>query len=410
MGLASGPARFLLRNKPFIVVWLALFISIAGIAMVSPLLPVFAKDMGASGIWVGLAFSGFALSQVPLMPIVGRLSDKYGKRLFLWLGLLIYAVAAAGYFWSPGYEELVVFRVISGVGSAMVIPTAFAYVGELAPSGHEGRYMSLFNIALIAGFGIGPLLGGIVHDTLGMDATFVSMGVLSSLGCLIAFFFLPGRTPSAIGEEHREPSTPFSSMLKDNTIRGIISFQLVFGLSFGAMLAFLGIYMTGEMGTSLALVGIVLSVRALQNGMLAYPFGWLADRVNRVVLASVGLMVMASGTICIPWLDSVALLVGVFVVMGTFESMALPSINAITVEKGRSVGMGSIMGVFNTAMSLGLVVGSLAGGAIEGSLGIDWVFRYAGALGFVGIVAFIVFMRRGTRESVTDSQGGIVGG
>ena len=398
VGLAPRLARFLVHNKPFIVVWLALFISIAGIAMVSPLLPVFAKDMGASGIWLGLSFSGFALSQLPLMPFIGRLSDRFGKRPFLWIGLLVYALAAVGYFWSPGYKELVFFRVISGIGSAMVIPTAFAYVGELAPRGHEGRYMGLFNIAMIAGFGIGPMMGGIVHDSLGMDATFISMGVLSSLGFLVAFFFLPSRRPSSIEGGSGEPSTPFSTMFKDNSIRGIITFQMVFGLSFGAMLAFLGIYMTSVLDTSLALVGVAMSVRALQNGTLAYPFGWLADRVNRVFLASLGLTVMAAGTLSIPWIGSFALLLGVFMVMGTFESMAIPSINAITVERGRVYGMGSVMGVFNTGMSLGLVIGSLAGGAIEDSFGIGWVFRFAGMLGFVGIVLFNVFMRRGPAD------------
>jgi MFS family permease len=359
--------------------------------------------MGASGIWLGLAFSGFALSQIPLMPVVGRLSDRFGKRTFLWLGLLIFAIAAAGYFWSPGYKELVIFRVISGVGSAMVIPTAYAYVGELAPSGHEGRYMGLFNIALILGFGIGPMLGGVIHDGLGMDATFISMGALSSLGFVIAFFLLPGRKPSALNSEHRQPSTPFTTMLKDNTIRGIITFQMMFGLGFGAMLAFLGIYMTSVLDTSLTMVGIVMSVRALQNGTLAYPFGWLADRVNRVTLASLGLAIVAAGTLSIPWIGSVALLFGVFIIIGTFESMAVPSINAITVDKGRFVGMGSIMGVFNTAMSLGLVLGSLAGGMIEDSFGIGWVFRYAGILAITGLILFNIFMRRATVVTEADS-------
>ncbi|UCC59672.1 MAG: MFS transporter, partial [Dehalococcoidia bacterium] len=196
--------------------------------------------------------------------------------------------------------------------------------------------------------------------------------------------------------------TPFATMLKDSNIRGIITFQMAFGSSFGAMLAFLGIYMTSTLDTSLTLVGIAMSVRALQNGALAYPFGWLADRVNRVVLASLGLMVMASGTLSIPWIGTVALLMGIFVVMGTFESMAVPSINAITVNRGRIYGMGSVMGVFNTAMSLGLVAGSLAGGAIEDSFGIEWVFRYAAMLGFVGIVLFNVFMRSGAAESRKD--------
>src|SRR4030042_1609773 len=127
-GLTPGLARFFLQNRTFVVVWLALFVSIAGIAMVSPLLAVFAQDMGASGIWLGLAFSGFAISQIPLMLIIGRLSDRFGKRRFLWRGLLIFAIAAVGYFWSPTYKELVFFRIFSGIGSAMVIPTAYAYV------------------------------------------------------------------------------------------------------------------------------------------------------------------------------------------------------------------------------------------------------------------------------------------
>jgi MFS family permease len=395
IGPASRLARFLLRHRAFVVVWLTLFIAIAGVAMVSPLLPVFAQDMGASGIWLGLAFSGFALSQIPLMLYVGRLSDRYGKRLFLWLGLLVYAIAAVGYFWSPGYQHLVVFRVVSGVGAALVIPTAYAYVGELAPPGREGRYMGLFNVALIAGLGIGPMAGGIIHDSFGMDATFISMGVLSAVGFMIAFFFLPGRGSVPVGEGPRGPVTSFLGMLGDDNVRGIIAFQLVFGLSYGAVLAFLGIYMTSVLDTGLAMVGVAMSLRALQNGLLAYPFGSLADRKNRVVLASIGLSFMAAGILSISWVGSVALLLGVFVVIGTFESMAVPSINAITVDSGRVLGMGSVMGAFNTAMSMGLLIGSLAGGAIEGSFGVEWVFRYAAGLAVIGIVGFNVFMRRG---------------
>ena len=60
-------ARLIAANRAFIVVWLALFIAVIGISMVSPLMPVFAEKMGASGIWLGLAFSGFTLSQVPLI-------------------------------------------------------------------------------------------------------------------------------------------------------------------------------------------------------------------------------------------------------------------------------------------------------------------------------------------------------
>ena len=404
-------ARFLSNNKPFIVVWLALFISIVGITMVSPLLPVFAEDMGASGIWLGLAFSGFAFSQVPLMPLVGRLSDRFGKKLFLWVGLLIYAVAAVGFFWAPSYHELVLFRVFSGVGSAMVIPTAFAYVGDLAPLGHEGRYMGLFNIALMAGLGIGPVLGGVVHDSFGMDAAFVGMGLLSIIGSAVVFLFLPGRTPSpgaitSLGAtQSKKLSSSFAFMLRDKAIQGIVTFQLVYGLFMGTVLTFVGVWMTTVLGTSVAQVGLVLSARVIMNGTLAYHAGWLADRMNRVTLASAGMLMMAIGIFSIPWLGSFILLFSLFTVMGIFECMAVPSVNAIAVEEGRGMGMGSVMAVSNTANSLGLITGSMAGGVINSSMGLSIsmgliaVFRCAAVLGVVGVVVFTLFMRRSGRFS-----------
>ena len=366
--------------------------------MVSPLLPVFAEEMGASGIWLGFAFSGFAISQVPLMPMVGRLSDRFNKKVFIWLGLLIYAVAAVGYFWSPSYHELVLFRILSGVGAAMVVPIAFSYVGELAPYGHEGRYMALFNIAMIAGFGIGPVLGGIIHDSLSTDATFISMGILSILGFFIILLFLPRKISSPIAThdsgvtESRESSSSLASMIRDKTVQGIVTLQLAFGLLFGTVLAFIGIWMTTVIGTSIAQVGVMVSARAILNGTLAYPFGWLADRVNRVILASAGMLLVVIGTFAIPWLRSFAPLLGLFVVMGACESMAMPSVTAIAVEKGRSMGMGSVMGIFNMAMSLGLVIGSIAGGVMESSLGIAAVFRFAAALGLAGVIVFNILI------------------
>jgi len=398
-------ARLVAANRAFIVVWLALFIAVIGIAMVSPLMPVFAEKMGASGVWLGLAFSGFTLSQVPLMPVIGRLSDKYGKKPFIWIGLLIYTVSAIGYFWAPTYHELVIFRILSGVGAAMVMPIAFSYVGELAPKDYEGRFMGLFTIAMIAGFGVGPVLGGVIHDSLGMDATFISMGIFSILGFLIIFFLLPAKTStagaasSADGTRPDQPSTSFLSMLKDTTIQGVITLQLTFGLLFGTVLAFVGVWMTTTMDTSVAQVGILLSARSIMNGTLSYPFGWLADHMNRVVLVSVGMGMVAVGTFSIPWLGNFGLLLGIFIVIGVFESMAIPSLNAITVEKGRTLGMGTVMGMFNMAMSLGLVTGSMVGGLIETSTGIDAVFRYAAVLGLVGVVVFNVLLFRSARLS-----------
>ncbi len=387
--------RFLSTNRPFIVVWLALLISMAGIGMVSPLLPKFAEDMGATGIWIALIFSGFAFTQVPLMPFVGRLSDRFGRKLFLCLGLLIFAIAAGGYYWSPGYREIFLFRLVAGVGAAMVTPTAYAYVGDLAPRGQEGRYMGVFNIALVVGFGSGPTLGGLVYDAFGLSATFASMGILSAVGFLMVLLLLPGSKPSPMSRPSGQSGSLFGSLIRDNTVRGIITFQAVEGLVYGAVYAFLPIFMTDVRGTSLAQVGLVLSVRQLLNGLFAYPSGWLADRLNRVLLVTVGLTVLATGIFFTPLVGGFVALLSLFTFVGMAESIALPAGNAITVDRGRALGMGSVMGVFIMANSSAVVAGSMGGALVESSLGVSWVFYCAAAACLAGILAFNVFMRRG---------------
>lgn len=386
--------QFVLRNRPFIVVWLAVLISIAGIGMVSPLLAKFAEEMGATGSWLGLIFSGYAFTQIPLMPVVGRLADRFGKKLFLTAGLLTYAVAAAGYLWAPGYRELFLFRLLSGAGAAMVIPTAYAYIGDLTPRGSEGRYMGLFNIALVAGYGIGPTLGGVVYDSFGMDATFASMCIMSGAGFLVVLLLLPGERPTARAANPENPGVSFRTLVKDPTMRGVITYHLAWGLGYGALFTFLPIFLTGVRGTSLAQVGIVLSVRSVLNGTLNYPYGWLADRMNRVFLVSVGVVMMAAGIFLIPWVGGFAAVLVLFVAIGLFETVAMPAISAITVDSGRKLGMGSVMSVYNMANSSAVIVGAMAGAAIEGYFGISWVFPAAAGGILAGAVVFNIFMRQ----------------
>ena len=386
--------QFLFRNRPFVVVWLAVLISIAGIGMVSPLLSKFAEDMGATGTWLGLIFSGYAFSQIPLMPVVGRLSDRFGKKLFLSLGLLIYVIAALGYLWAPGFRELFLFRILSGAGAAMVIPTAYAYIGELTPRGREGRYMGVFNIAMVAGYGVGPTLGGVVYDRYGMHATFAGMCIMAAVGFLVVLLFLPGRTSPDRVLPAEKPTVRFTSLLKDRTMRGIITYQLVWGLGYGAVYTFLPIFLTTVRGASLAQVGIVLSVRSVLNGTLNYPYGWLADRMNRVFLVSLGVVMMAAGILLIPWVGGFAAILVLFAAIGIFETIAMPAGSAITVDCGRRLGMGSVMSVFNMANSSAVIVGAMVGATIEGSFGITWVFPATAGAIIVGVVVFNLFMHQ----------------
>src|SRR5688572_12738963 len=138
-----------------------------GISMVSPLLPVYAKELGANGVWLGLTFSSFAFSQAIVGPFIGRWSDQRPRKPFIMAGLVIYLIAAIGYLTAASFYQVILFRAFSGLGTSAIFSVARAYVGDLTPRGHEGRWFGVFATADVLGFGTGPLLAGAIREYVG---------------------------------------------------------------------------------------------------------------------------------------------------------------------------------------------------------------------------------------------------
>ena len=178
-------------KKVFPILAVSIFSAMLGVGIVSPLLPLYASDMGASGLQLGMIFAGYGIVNTVFTPIMGRLSDRRGRKLFLSIGLASYAIISLGYVWAANVSQLVLVRLLLGTAGAMVTPIAMAYIGDLSPEGEEGKWMGYANAAFFSGFGIGPLLGGAVAERFGMNASFYAMGSLCLLAFLVAILFLP---------------------------------------------------------------------------------------------------------------------------------------------------------------------------------------------------------------------------
>ncbi len=132
-----------------------------GLGIISPLLPSFAEELGASGLWIGVIFAGFAISRAVFMPVVGNISDKIGRKIFVVSGLLLLSVVSFLCLLADSEYVLTVVRLIHGIGAAMVIPIVMAYAGEFAEEGKEGASMGLVTMMFYLGIAAGPLLGGL---------------------------------------------------------------------------------------------------------------------------------------------------------------------------------------------------------------------------------------------------------
>ncbi len=118
-------------KKVFPILALSMFTSILGIGIIVPFLSLYATDMGASGIWLGMIFTGYGLASTIVTPIAGRLSDRRGRKRFLMIGLFIYSLTSLGYIYAVNAPQLALVRLVQGAAGGMIFPVALAYVGDL---------------------------------------------------------------------------------------------------------------------------------------------------------------------------------------------------------------------------------------------------------------------------------------
>ncbi|MXW23388.1 MAG: MFS transporter [Chloroflexi bacterium] len=408
-------------SRSFVVLWIAMAVAVMGIAMVSPLLPVFVREeLHGPEFAVALSFSAIAISQIATSPVVGRFADKFGPKPFIVLGFFVYGAGGVGFIFSQTWEQVIFFRALSGVGAASMFPTTMAYVGRLAPPGFEGRYMGAFSISWIAGFGIGPLFGGTIRDFVSSDAAFATMSLMLFAVGVAVFLLLPKGQPGAgtdreHEEEALEPGLPMIEVLKRPIVHAAIGGHMVVSIGWGAGFTFIAVYVVSDDGLatgSATFAGVLLAARALFTAAAQLVTGPLADRMNRVFLSVLGfgiaggaqfivpdipgamteLSIFGGTLVIVPWL------LLLFLVVGLGESIEFPAQQAIFVDAGRAVGMGTIMGITQTAGGVGFLAGSMFGALVVGIWGLDAVFRYAGLAMFLGGFGFWLLMIRAKRD------------
>jgi len=377
-------------KKVFPILAVSIFSAMLGVGLVSPLLPLYAQDLGASGLELGMIFAGYGISNSILTPIMGRLSDRRGRKLFLCIGLAGYAFISLGYVWAANVSQLTLVRVIQGVAGAMILPIAMAYVGDLSPKGEEGKWMGYASAAFFGGFGIGPLLGGALAERFGMNTSFYSMGCLCLLAFLVAVLFLPESRQRKIGERGR---LSFKEMSNSPMVRGLFSFRLVQAIGRGGLMTFLPIFAATYIGLGTTLIGVLLAVNMLPMIVLVGLAGRLADRFNRKALVILGNLMYLITLVLIPLANTFWQQLWLCFPRAIGGAISMPAATALTVEEGRKFGMGSTMSILMMAMGIGFAIGPTLSGVIADLVDVNAVFYFGAAVGLIGTGLFMWFTR-----------------
>lgn len=379
----TGIELGVMKNRIFNVLFISVFTAMLGLGIVSPLMPIYAESLGATGIWLGIIFAGFSISRGIFMPVIGRISDRKGRKKFILSGLFLYTIISIAYIQAASVYTLTFIRIIHGFASAMVIPIAMAYVGEISPEGEEGKYMGTFTVSLFLGMGFGPFIGGVLEDSFGMATAFYAMASLSALSLSICFLFLP--EIDRFKARHK-PRASFREILRNRVFKAVMLFRGINAFGRATLLSFLPVF-ASKMLTS-SQIGAILATNILLTAFLQRPFGILADRYNRLLMIVLGMALASLSLILIPLLNTFPQFFLVAVILGLGGGLAMPAASAIVVTAGRNAGQGSTMGIFNTAMSMGMIAAPLVSGVIMDVFGISKVFYFAGLISFVGMLLF----------------------
>lgn len=389
-----------MHRRTYVVLFIAVFASTMGVGFIGPLLPLYARDLGATGLSLGMIFAGFSMARFALTPFIGRLSDRFGRRVFLAVGLAVYSCFSLAYISAATAGQLVLIRALHGASAGMVIPVAQAYVGEISPEGREGSYMGAFMVSLFAAFGIGPLLGGPLADHFGMRTPFIAMGALSAVAFVLVLFLLP---ELGLHKERWKNRVPVGAMLSHTLIVALIVFRSSIAFGRGVVIPFLP-FVAESRGASLSVIGLLLATNILLSAFMQIPFGKLADRVSKPVLMGMGMLGSAAVIFAIPYCETIAHLFVLQIATGIVSALGFPAAIAVATRCGRRLnGMGTVMALFNSGMSIGLILGPLGGGVSERIFGLDFVFKGGSLVVIAGFVAFVLLMRKARSDGMLDA-------
>lgn len=393
----------------FVILFFSIFATITGVGIVVPLLPVYARSLGAGGVYIGLIFGAFSLSRAIFLTFFGRLSDKKGRKPLIVPGLLAYTLVSVAFLLSSSVNSLIIIRLVQGIASAMLMPVIQAYVGDITPAGREGFTMGLFNMSVFLGLSFGPVLGGVIHDRYGLDAAFGGMGLLSFIGFCLSLAFLPPPRSEKVLQRGRPPAA-LRQIIQDREISGLFVFRFAYTASIGIIWGFLPVLAGAELSLSSTTIGFLVMLGIFISGIIQLPMGYAADHINKKLMVTSGGLLVSYAVLSFMWADRLPDMLLASILFGLGGGICMPALMATAVFIGDKIdSMGSVMALLTVAHSLGMLAGSMLAGLVMDVFNLRAAFPLGALIMTVGLAVFLFTARCRTPATVRPPKPNVAG-
>jgi MFS family permease len=374
-----------------------------------PVLALFAESLGAGPERIGLIVSVSTLTGVFLKLPSGALSDIYGRRMLLRVGVIAFGVPPFFYPFISDLNVLTLLRLFHGLATAIFAPSALATVAELYRE-RRGAALGTYTACTQSGALLGPLIGGYLAFASGFSSAFVTAGLF---GCVAILMFYSLQLPSPPPRAHeKDPASVWEEMWKGFSIvarnRKVLMTSATDAakmIANGALMAFLPLYGV-SVGLNAGEVGLLFTVQSLTSFISKPIMGRVSDRVGRQPLIVLGLLMCAATFVCIPFAAGLAVLLLLSAGFGFGEAVVSSSSSAFVADSSEFKTLGAGMGMQGTIGDIGHASGPLIAGVLIANMSYADAFAIIAGLQVVAAGVFRLTMRNTRPGAIMGGHAG----
>jgi MFS family permease len=375
------------------------FVDMLGFAMVFPLLPFYALRLQADAWVIGWMIASFSIAQLAASPVWGRVSDRFGRRPALMVGLAASGVAFVVFGFATTIWMLFLSRIIQGAGGGTT-GVAQAYIGDAVEAKHRTKALGWLSAATSAGVMIGPALGSLAI-TLGHEVPGLVAAALCFVNVGLAWKWLPETSPMRQDRAAAPPARrPIQAVVWEvvrhpaHPVCRLIWIYAIGMLGFMSMTGVLALYLEREFAITEKTIGLFfVYTGAVGVVMRALVLGRVIDALGETRVLRAGAISLAMGLAFIPVAHAVWLLAIVIALVPVGTALLFPATTSLVTHLAPDAERGQVLGVAQTFGGIARVIAPIWATAAFQVLGTGVPFYVAGAI--VGFVILLAFRVRG---------------
>lgn len=352
--------------SPILVIFLTILVDMIGFGIVIPILPLYSRHFHATDWQIGILFGSFSLMQLIFAPLMGRWSDRFGRRPILLLSIVGTAISFLIMGLANSLWLLFLGRIIDGASGGN-IPTAQAYIADVTPLDKRSGAMGLIGAAFGLGFVIGPAIGGLLGHY-AIQLPFYVAAALAFLNVIAIYFFLPESLNEAQRKAHPAVSGAMWQnflQVKNGPIGTVMWVSLISTLAFSLVTALFTLFTANrfqwqarENGWLFAYIGILGVL--IQGGLLRR----MVPKMGEKPLIIVGSVFLFLSMALLPISDSLILLLLASTALAIGNSLVTPLLSGLASKSADAQSQGVVLGVMQSTASLGRMTGPIIGGVL----------------------------------------------